>query len=431
MIEECSFTYSFYGEMLQTLKQCGYSFSDYANWEDAKRPVILRHDIDFDPRKAIRFAEIERNEGAHATYFFLLRSDFYNACSPSVISIMIELLEMGHSIGLRFDEVAYDGECDIIKSIKDEAAILETALGVSGKGKISAVSMHRPSQAVLEGDINIPGIINSYSALFFNEFKYLSDSRHHWRTDPIPVIMSGAYPRLHILTHPFWYHETEQSISRTLAGFIGESASSRVLSICENMRDADEELDRGQLLNARMVELSKRSHDADRVSLRPLRMSDSEDMFEYASVEEVCQFLKWGPYRHLAEAEAWLEAKLENDGASDLLFGIELRDIKKLIGVVRAYNFDAEEGEFEISYILNPAFSGHGYASEAVRKLLSLCFDDLRMKIGNAYADIENIASEALLLRVGFAEDEGSGHDEMIKGRSRSYRHFVAKREGA
>lgn len=415
--------------MLEALQNGSYRFVGYDDWAIDSRSVIMRHDIDFDPVRALRIAQIEREAGAKASYFFLLRSDFYNACAPSVLSVMDNLLEMGHSVGLHFDEAAYDEGSDIAVCVQNEIAIMEAALGVSGKGLINTVSMHRPSKAVLEGDISIPGVINTYSSLFLEEFKYLSDSRCHWRIQPIPVITSGRYSRLHILTHPFWYHETDRSIKESLAAFINDAVPSRVLSICENVRNVGEELDGECLLNARIAEASKASHETERISLRPLRMSDAHDMYEYACNEEICRFLRWGPYRHIEEAEAWLNMKLGDERGRDLLFGIELRNVKKLIGVVRAYNFDVKKGKFEISYVLNGAFQGHGYAMEAVQRLLDLCFERLDMTTGNAYVDKDNHASRSLLLKLGFVRSQDRPRDLVIKGRIRPHEHYIVERE--
>ena len=63
--------------------------------------------------------------------------------------------------------------------------------------------MHRPSRWVLEADLKIPGMVNSYGKEFFQDFKYVSDSRMRWREDVMKYAIEKAYPRLHILTHAF------------------------------------------------------------------------------------------------------------------------------------------------------------------------------------------------------------------------------------
>lgn len=423
------FTYDAYREMLRGLKSNFYEFSGYDDWGRREKPVILRHDIDFEPTKALRIGQIEHDEGATATYFFLMRTDFYNMLSPSCMRVIEELANMGHEIGLHFDEVAYGFEADIISQIEAELRVFNSVMKAFGGPSVTSVSMHRPSQSTLEADLKIPGFINSYSKLFFNEFKYISDSRHNWKTPVIPAIESGCYPRLHILTHPFWYNEVELTMEEDIQGFINQGKVDRVIALCDNLRNPEEVIEAEELLNARIADLSSRAHRTERMVLRPLRVADAEDMYDYARREEVCRFLKWGPYHDVSESRAWLVNKLSRTNPNDLLLGIELNDSGKLIGVVRAYNLDTANSEFEISYILNPSHQGKGYALEAVEELLRICFDDLGLKTGNAYADMDNASSKTLLRNAGFTSAENDIHDECVKGKVRQYEHFVLRRK--
>ena len=99
------------------------------------------------------------------------------------------------------------------------------------------VSMHRPSQATLESDLQIPGMINSYGQTFFHDFKYLSDSRRRWREPVEEIIRSGTYDRLHILTHAFWYHKADESITETVSAFIRSANAERYGQMQENITD--------------------------------------------------------------------------------------------------------------------------------------------------------------------------------------------------
>ena len=133
---------------------------------------------------------------------------------------------------MHFDEVAYPDECgEIAQRIRQEADILSRICGV----EITTVSMHRPSKATLEADAQIPGIINSYGKTFFHEFKYLSDSRCHWREPVLDIVRSGEFDRLHILTHAFWYHEESMSISEALREFISAANQTRYKMLAENI----------------------------------------------------------------------------------------------------------------------------------------------------------------------------------------------------
>ena len=128
-------------------------------WE----PVILRHDIDFDPIAALAMAELESGEGVRSTYFVLLRTDFYNPLERGNVERLREIARLGHDIGLHYDETQYEDGDDAIAAIKREADTLGGALGLP----VECVSMHRPSKASLEAQWSIPGIVNSYSNEFF------------------------------------------------------------------------------------------------------------------------------------------------------------------------------------------------------------------------------------------------------------------------
>lgn len=137
--------------------------------------MILRHDIDTDLAQAVRFAELEAERGVRSTYFVLLRTDFYNPASRESLQQLHRIQSLGHEIGLHFDEKAYpDGTPEeTVQRILKERGVLSALL----ETEVSTVSMHRPSRATLDADLQIPGIVNSYGRTFFRDFKYLSDSR--------------------------------------------------------------------------------------------------------------------------------------------------------------------------------------------------------------------------------------------------------------
>lgn len=99
--------------------------------------------------------------------------------------------------------------------------------------------MHRPSKLVLESDLKIDGLINSYGSTFFKEFKYLSDSRRRWREPAEEIIKSEEFNRLQILTHAFWYDEKECDIHDSVFQFINSANYERYQSMKENITDLE------------------------------------------------------------------------------------------------------------------------------------------------------------------------------------------------
>ncbi|MBE6963507.1 MAG: hypothetical protein E7443_02760 [Ruminococcaceae bacterium] len=231
-----NFTYQAYADMLALLKDGGYRFCDYHTCAQQPRCVILRHDIDTSLEQALRLAEVEAAQGVRSTWFVLLRTDFYNVFSLSARRSLQKLLALGHEVGLHFDEVAYGrplSEEETVRNIQTECGILSTVL----ERPVTCVSMHRPSQATLEADLQIPGIVNSYGKTFFRDFKYLSDSRRRWREPVLDIIRTGEYDRLHILTHAFWYHEQEEDIAETVGNFVRAANGERYVQMKDNITD--------------------------------------------------------------------------------------------------------------------------------------------------------------------------------------------------
>lgn len=230
------FTYASYEKLIQKLRDQEYEFTSYKDYEKYDKTVILRHDIDTDIPKAIEMAEFESKKcGVKSTYFVLLRSDFYNAFSERSKRGLNEIKRLGHTIGLHFDELYYPSQSNIVDCIEAEVKMLEDLLG----DVVTAVSMHRPSKKTLQGNYVISnGIVaNSYATEFFNEFKYVSDSRRNWREDVNTIVKSDKYKRLHILTHPFWYYEEEKTLKETLSDFLWNAPVEKYDVLNQNFTD--------------------------------------------------------------------------------------------------------------------------------------------------------------------------------------------------
>lgn len=239
------FTYSYYENMLNLLKEQSYEFSNYYDYNKYTKCVILRHDVDVSLEYALVLAKLEHENNIKSTYFILLSSDFYNIFSKKSKLIIEKIKSMGHCIGLHFDELKYDinSEVSLKYYVNKEINIISNELGLD----INIVSMHRPSKWVLESDIKFENIINSYSKEFFENFKYVSDSRMKWHEDIESIIKSNMYNRLHILTHALWYKEKEIDAKNIFISFINDNKKSLYNSLNENISNFSEILKEGEI----------------------------------------------------------------------------------------------------------------------------------------------------------------------------------------
>lgn len=234
------FTYHSYSDLIEKLSGHGYQFCRYTNCEGEYKKCILRHDIDMDLKKAAEFAEFEEklDKNVHATYFVLICSDFYNIYSKQSMEYLDRICRAGHEIGLHFDELRYakSEKKEIQKLIMQEAELLETMVN----RKITAVSMHRPSTEMLNADLELGGVINSYQKKFFHEFKYLSDSRMQWREDVLSIVEEEKYRDLHILTHPFWYEKGQESFQIKFSRFFTQKNRELYHSLYSNVTNLED-----------------------------------------------------------------------------------------------------------------------------------------------------------------------------------------------
>ncbi len=238
-----NFTYQSYRELIGLLHNCQYTITSYDRYAEYEKCVIIRHDVDNSLSKALELAELEAEtgpEGVKSTFFLLLTSDFYNLFSLHGQKAADGILDCGHEIGLHFDEMRYphlQGNMDAIREkILQEAGMLSRLTG----RPVTKVSMHRPGRTMLNADLKIPGMVNTYGSEFFRDFKYLSDSRRNWRETPEEVIEKQSFKRLQILIHPFWYHTKEKDAAVCIKEFVNAANHERYHQLNDNFTRLEE-----------------------------------------------------------------------------------------------------------------------------------------------------------------------------------------------
>lgn len=205
------FTYDWYERFLRRLLDSGYTPTDYGE-SLSTGDVILRHDVDFSPRKALTIGRIEADLGVESTYFVLMNSPLYNVFYKPVRSVLEELQSLGHTIGLHFSTHQYwNGEAPneaVSERVGAERDALSAAIGeVSG-----AVSFHRPDEWLFRRSFD--GFISTYEERFFTEIDYRGDSNQRWR-ERHPL--AGERPeKLQILTHPGLWGEDDADFETRL-----------------------------------------------------------------------------------------------------------------------------------------------------------------------------------------------------------------------
>ncbi len=108
--------------------------------------------------------------------------------------------------------------------------------------------MHRPSKSIIDTDLIIPGMINTYANCFFNDMKYVSDSKKTWREPVEQYVAEDRYDRFQILVHPVWYNDKETSLEESVRIFVENGLFDRYNSLEENITGLDQILPRSRML---------------------------------------------------------------------------------------------------------------------------------------------------------------------------------------
>lgn len=200
------FTRSRYRELVQ-LAKTHYAFARFGDAAGDRPIVWWRHDVDFSVHAALRLAEIEASEGCRATYFFQLRSPFYNLLEAAVAERVRAILALGHDIGVHFDAASYavSSQRDLDEPLAFECSVLARAFAAP----VRAFSFHNPN-AFTDGcrAETYAGLTNVYSDFFRTSAGYVSDSNGLWRFRPLADVLSEHVDqRLQVLTHPAWWQD--------------------------------------------------------------------------------------------------------------------------------------------------------------------------------------------------------------------------------
>lgn len=98
---------------------------------------------------------------------------------------------------------------------------------------------------------------------------------------------------------------------------------------------------------------------------------------------------------------------------------VELIEEGRLIGTARISVADATHRSGDIGYALNDEYSGKGYMSEAVHRILQIGFNELGLHRVWATADVQNTASWRLMERVGMQREGQLRQSRLVRGKWR------------
>jgi len=154
----------------------------------------------------------------------------------------------------------------------------------------------------------------------------------------------------------------------------------------------------------------------ERLTIRPAGVDDAEATWRIRSIPEVSHWLTREAYdreryaRNFADPERLAKTLVvERDGVvvGDLMLTVE-------DGWAQAEVADRARGvQAELGWVIDPAHAGQGFATEAARALLRICFEDLGLRRVIAQCFADNVASWRLMEKLGMRRESHSVRESL------------------
>lgn len=140
--------------------------------------------------------------------------------------------------------------------------------------------------------------------------------------------------------------------------------------------------------------------ETERLVLRKPRLDDAPEIFAaYAQDPEVTRYLTWRPHTSVEETHQFIGQMLKYwEIGRAYPYALTSKDSDTIIGMIAVHPDGYRLG---IGYVLARVHWGKGYIPEAAQALINWAFQQPSIYRVDATTDVENIASQRVLEKLG------------------------------
>ena len=140
----------------------------------------------------------------------------------------------------------------------------------------------------------------------------------------------------------------------------------------------------------------------DRLTLRPIRIGDEEEIHEYAGDKDITMMF-WLPNETFEETCDFVRRNAADWGSPDQTdFEFVIVYDGRIIGGCDADLSHSEDRSYAtLGWIINKKYRNMGFASEAGNALLDFAFENLNVEKVYAQCDTRNPASYNVMMKIG------------------------------
>ncbi len=140
--------------------------------------------------------------------------------------------------------------------------------------------------------------------------------------------------------------------------------------------------------------------ETNRILLRPFKVTDLEDFYEYAKNSKVGPNAGWPPHASREDSRKILTSFIE----SDEVWAVVLKENKKVIGSVGIHKDQLRTATDVrmIGYVLSEDYWGRGIMTEAARAAIGYAFETTDITLLTVHHYIHNQRSRRVIEKLGF-----------------------------
>jgi ribosomal-protein-alanine N-acetyltransferase len=143
-----------------------------------------------------------------------------------------------------------------------------------------------------------------------------------------------------------------------------------------------------------------------RLIIRPARMTDAQDIYDYSRDPEVARHVLWDAHQSIHQTRGYLRFLLKQyRGGQPSSFVIELAQEHRVIGTIGFMWLQQENRSAEVGYSLSRAYWNRGLMTEALGAVLQFGFDKLHLNRIEAQHESDNPASGRVMAHVGMRHE--------------------------
>ncbi|MFU8844550.1 MAG: hypothetical protein ACNA7V_12170 [Bacteroidales bacterium] len=194
------FTVYKYQQLLEALKNQGYSFQTFAEFLDKpeEKVIILRHDVDAKKLNSLRFAKIQHEAGVKGTYYFRMVPQSFDE------KVILDIAAMGHEIGYHYEEMDLAAsKLSVRGSALTEEELMDEAIKIFDSNLDHFRKLYPVKTICMHGSPRSPhdnkaiwkkykyrdrGIIGEpYFDIDFSDVCYLTDTGRRWDGESMSI----------------------------------------------------------------------------------------------------------------------------------------------------------------------------------------------------------------------------------------------------